>query len=59
MKIIAVLIGISLLMALLFLFAFYRALKAGQFDDMESPGFRILDKKSQNTNKTKNAKGNF
>ena len=60
MKIIAVLIGISLVMALIFLFAFYTALKSGQFDDLESPGFRLLDKKTSKTPKTNNdAKGNF
>jgi len=58
MKIIAALIALSLMLALIFLFIFYKALKAGQFDDLESPGFRILDKKNMNNSKTnKNAKG--
>lgn len=60
MKIIAILIGISLILALIFLFAFYKALKGGQFEDLESPGFRILDNKTNNDNKTnKHAKGNL
>ncbi|MFY0643974.1 MAG: cbb3-type cytochrome oxidase assembly protein CcoS [Bacteroidia bacterium] len=45
MKIIAVLISISLVLAIVFLVAFYLALKKGQFEDLESPSFRILDKK--------------
>ncbi|MBR9861312.1 cbb3-type cytochrome oxidase assembly protein CcoS [bacterium] len=58
MKIIAILIGISLIMALVFLFAFYQALKSGQFEDLESPGFRLLDKKETDITKTNNnAKG--
>lgn len=45
MKIIAALICISLGLALFFLWAFYKALKKGQFDDLESPAMRLLDKK--------------
>ena len=45
MKVIAVLICISLSLALIFLWAFYQALKKGQFDDLESPSMRMLDKK--------------
>lgn len=50
MKIMSLLIALSLVLAVSFLFAFYKALKKGQFEDLESPGFRILDKKtSKNT----------
>lgn len=42
MKVIAILIGASLLLAGLFLLLFFMAVKRGQFDDLESPGFRIL-----------------
>ncbi len=45
MKIIAVLITISLILAISFLYAFYKAVKNGQFDDLESPAMRVLDKK--------------
>lgn len=45
MKVIALLIFISLSLALVFLFVFLVALRKGQFDDLESPSFRILDKK--------------
>lgn len=45
MKVIAVLISISLVLALIFLYAFFVALKKGQFDDLESPSMRVLDKK--------------
>jgi cbb3-type cytochrome oxidase maturation protein len=59
MKVIALLIGLSLVLASTFLFAFYKAMKAGQFDDLESPGMRILDKKSSNqVNHQKHAKRN-
>jgi cbb3-type cytochrome oxidase maturation protein len=47
MKIIAVLIAISLVLALGFLYAFYKAVKTGQFDDLESPSIKLL-----NENKT-------
>jgi cbb3-type cytochrome oxidase maturation protein len=48
MKVIALLISVSLLLALGFLYAFYVALKKGQFDDLESPSMRLLDKKESN-----------
>jgi cbb3-type cytochrome oxidase maturation protein len=51
MKIIALLISLSLLLAIGFLYAFYKAVKSGQFDDLESPAMRVLDPK---TSKTKN-----
>ena len=45
MKIIALLISLSLILAIGFLFAFYKAVKGGQFDDLESPAMRVLDVK--------------
>ena len=48
MKVIAILISLSLFLALGFLFAFFRAVKKGQFDDLESPSMRLLDKKNSN-----------
>ncbi|MBT8327267.1 MAG: cbb3-type cytochrome oxidase assembly protein CcoS [Bacteroidia bacterium] len=45
MKILVLLISLSLLLASIFLYAFYKAVKKGQFDDLESPSMRILDKK--------------
>jgi cbb3-type cytochrome oxidase maturation protein len=45
MKVIAVLIFISLTLALIFVGVFYWAMRKGQFDDLESPAFKILDKK--------------
>jgi cbb3-type cytochrome oxidase maturation protein len=50
MKIIAVLISLSLVLALGFLYAFFRAMKSGQFDDLESPAMRVLDTKKSKTN---------
>ena len=49
MKIIALLISLSLILALGFLYAFYRAMNNGQFDDLESPALRMLDKKKPKT----------
>jgi cbb3-type cytochrome oxidase maturation protein len=45
MKVIAILISLSILLAGGFLFAFYKAVKSGQFEDLESPAMRLLDKK--------------
>ncbi len=50
MKIIAMLISLSLLLALGFLYAFYKSVKSGQFDDLESPAMRVLDAKKSKTN---------
>ena len=47
MKILVLLISVSVLMALLFLFLFIKAQKSGQFDDLESPSFRILNEKNK------------
>lgn len=42
MNIFYLLIGVSLLAALIFLGAFIWAVKSGQFDDNETPSIRIL-----------------
>ena len=42
MNIFYLLIGVSLLAALIFLAAFIWAVKSGQFDDNETPPYRIL-----------------
>jgi len=42
MNIIYFLIGCSIIMALLFLAAFFWALRNGQHDDMHTPAIRIL-----------------
>ena len=42
MNIFYLLIGVSLLAALIFLGAFIWAVKTGQFDDSETPSVRIL-----------------
>jgi len=43
MKVMVLLIIASLCLATLFLLLFFIAVKKGQFDDLESPGFRILN----------------
>lgn len=45
MKILVILIAASMGMAILFLILFVKAQKSGQFDDLESPSFRILNEK--------------
>ncbi|PCJ63957.1 MAG: cbb3-type cytochrome oxidase assembly protein CcoS [Bacteroidetes bacterium] len=50
MKIIGLLISLSMILAIGFLFAFYKAVKTGQFDDLESPAMRVLDTKKSKTN---------
>ncbi|MCF6357484.1 MAG: cbb3-type cytochrome oxidase assembly protein CcoS [Draconibacterium sp.] len=42
MNIFYLLIGVSLLVALIFLGAFIWAVRSGQFDDNETPSIRIL-----------------
>ncbi|MBB5634131.1 cbb3-type cytochrome oxidase maturation protein [Pedobacter cryoconitis] len=42
MNMIYMLIGFSILLALLFLLAFFWASKSGQHDDLFTPGIRIL-----------------
>ena len=42
MNIFYLLIGVSLLVALVFLAAFIWAVKTGQFEDNETPAYRIL-----------------
>jgi cbb3-type cytochrome oxidase maturation protein len=42
MQIIFVMIGVSLLMALVFLGAFFWSMKDGQNDDLHTPAMRIL-----------------
>lgn len=42
MKIIILLIGISVAVALLFLLIFYWSMKSGQFDDTYTPSVRML-----------------
>jgi cbb3-type cytochrome oxidase maturation protein len=42
MEVIFVLIGVSLVLAVTFLFLFFRAMKGGQFDDGYTPSVRIL-----------------
>jgi cbb3-type cytochrome oxidase maturation protein len=54
MNIFYLLIGASLLVALIFLALFIWAVKTGQFDDNETPSYRILfdDEKEDENSKT-------
>lgn len=53
MSVILVLLGFSIFVALIFLFAFIWAVKNGQYDDKYTPSVRILfdDVKKQNSQK--------
>lgn len=42
MSVMIILIGFSLLVAIIFLILFIRAVKSGQFDDKYTPSIRIL-----------------
>ena len=53
MEVIFILIGISLVLAVSFLFLFFRALKNGQFDDNYTPSIRMLFEPSTRTKPTK------
>ena len=57
MEIIYVLISVSLLVALVFLSAFFWSVKSGQFDDDYTPSVRMLfddeTKKTESSNKHK------
>ncbi|MAT56684.1 MAG: cbb3-type cytochrome oxidase assembly protein CcoS [Melioribacteraceae bacterium] len=57
MSVILILIIFSLLVAIIFLGAFFWAVKSGQYDDQYTPSIRMLfdnkkDKKEQNNNST-------
>ncbi len=52
MGVIFVLIAFSLLVALIFLGAFFWAVKTGQFDDPQTPSIRMLFDDETKSNKT-------
>ncbi len=53
MSVIYILISISIIVAVFFLYAFIRAVKKGQYDDDYTPSVRMLfdDELKKNTNK--------
>jgi cbb3-type cytochrome oxidase maturation protein len=59
MNIFYLLIGVSLLVALVFLALFIWAVKSGQYDDYETPSYRVLfDDETENENSKSNEKPN-
>ena len=58
MNIFYLLIGVSLMAALIFLGAFIWAVKSGQFEDSETPSIRILFDDETESPETKNKKEN-
>ena len=61
MGVLFLLIGISILLGGLFLFLFIRSTDLGQFDDLESPGIRIIleDDVKLNSNHSKHGTTTF
>ncbi|MBY5951019.1 cbb3-type cytochrome oxidase assembly protein CcoS [Algoriphagus sp. NF] len=51
MEVIFILIGVSLILAVTFLFLFFKAMKGGQFDDDYTPSVRILFDNHKKTTK--------
>jgi len=61
MSVIYILISISIVVAVIFLLAFFRAVKTGQYDDDYTPSVRMLfddELKKTETKKTKKLKTN-
>lgn len=56
MKIIILLIGISVTVAVFFLLIFYWSMKSGQFDDTYTPSVRMLFDEKTDSKQTKDSK---
>ena len=56
MEVIYMLIGFSLIVALIFLALFIWAVKSGQFDDQYTPSLRVLFDEKKSTKQTNNNK---
>ncbi|MBD3616402.1 MAG: cbb3-type cytochrome oxidase assembly protein CcoS [Gracilimonas sp.] len=56
MEVIYMLIGFSLIVALIFLALFIWAVKSGQFDDQYTPSLRVLFDNKKSTKQTNNNK---
>jgi len=57
MEVMIILIGFSLLVAVGFLFAFFWALRSGQFDDLFTPAIRVLFDSRRKKEKPKKESG--
>lgn len=47
MEIVTLLIGLALILVAIIIWAFFWAVKSGQFDDMEGPAHRIIMEEDQ------------
>ena len=47
MEIVILLIGLALILVIVIIWAFFWAVKSGQFDDMEGPAHRIIMEEDQ------------
>ncbi len=51
MEIVTLLIGLALILVIAIIWAFFWAVKSGQFDDMEGPAHRIIMEEDQRPDK--------
>ncbi len=51
MEIVTLLIGLALILVIVIIWAFFWAVKSGQFDDMEGPAYRIIMEEDQRPTK--------
>ncbi len=51
MEIVSLLIGLALILVIVIIWAFFWAVKSGQFDDMEGPAHRIIMEEDQRPDK--------
>lgn len=58
MNILYLTIPVSIALAAFFVVAFFRAVKNGQFSDLETPAHLVLDDLASNENKNKEGEGN-
>ncbi len=52
MEIVTLLIGLALILVIVIIWAFFWAVKSGQFDDMEGPAYRIIMEEDQRPDNT-------
>lgn len=51
MEIVTLLIGLALVLVVIIIWAFFWAVKSGQFDDMEGPAHRVIMEEDQRPTK--------
>lgn len=56
MDLVMVMASVALLLSLFFVVGFIWVVRSGQYDDLETPAYRILNKENQEMERLKNAK---